>query len=104
MKVDLCDLHAVCICVSPTINFQMAEPIFMKLGLYMMASEATSTAYITSSSHQSLCLYVYSPLVARQRLGKKSPIVARQRIDKNEYTGNNIRIVVSFVFYAVRVV
>jgi hypothetical protein len=30
-----------------------------------------------------LCVYVYSPTVARQRLGKNSLIVARQRLGKN---------------------
>jgi hypothetical protein len=32
-KVGLCDLHAVCMSVNPSINFLMAEAIFMKLGI-----------------------------------------------------------------------
>jgi hypothetical protein len=31
----------------------------------------------------SVCVYVYPPLVARQRLSKNSPIVARQRLGGN---------------------
>jgi hypothetical protein len=36
-----------------------------------------SAAYLINLSNQSLCLYVYAPLVARQRLGKK---LLRKRI------------------------
>jgi hypothetical protein len=42
IKVDLFDLHAVCVSVIPTINFGMPQPIFMKLGIYIMAPEPTS--------------------------------------------------------------
>jgi hypothetical protein len=42
----------------------------MKLGTYTMAPEPISMAYFINPSHQSVCLYVYPPLVARQRLGK----------------------------------
>jgi hypothetical protein len=51
----------------------MPEPIFMKPGMYIMAPEPISTAYFINPSHQSVCLYVYSPIVARQRLGKTLP-------------------------------
>jgi hypothetical protein len=47
----------------------MPEPIYMKLGMYIMTSEPISTAYFINPSHQSVCLYVYLPIVARQRLG-----------------------------------
>jgi hypothetical protein len=36
----------------------MPEPIFIKLGLYIMAPEPMSTAYFINPSHQSVCLYV----------------------------------------------
>jgi hypothetical protein len=49
----------------------MAEPIFIKLGTCIMAPEPISTAYFMNPSHQSVCLYLYPPLVARQQLGKK---------------------------------
>jgi hypothetical protein len=42
----------------------------MKLGMQIMAPESISTAYIMNPSHQSVCLCVYTPIVARQRLGK----------------------------------
>jgi hypothetical protein len=44
--------------------------IFMKLGMYIMAPEPMSMAYFLNPSHQSVCLYVYPPIVAKQRLGK----------------------------------
>jgi hypothetical protein len=44
----------------------MAEQMFMKLGMYIMAAEPISTAYFINTSH----LYVYPRTVARQRLGK----------------------------------
>jgi hypothetical protein len=47
------------LCIPP-INFWMPEPIFMKLGVYIMASEPTSTAYFINPSHHSVCLYVYT--------------------------------------------
>jgi hypothetical protein len=42
----------------------------MKLGMYTVAPEAISTAYFINPSHQSVCLYVYPTIVARQRLWK----------------------------------
>jgi hypothetical protein len=48
----------------------MAEPIFMKLGMYITALEAVSMAYFINPSHQSVYLYVYPTVVARQRLSK----------------------------------
>jgi hypothetical protein len=48
-----------------------------------MALEPISTAYFINPSRQSVCLYVYSPTVARRRLGKNFQIVARQRLGKN---------------------
>jgi hypothetical protein len=37
-KVGVCDLHAVCES-PPTISFWLHEPLFMKLGMYIMAPE-----------------------------------------------------------------
>jgi hypothetical protein len=48
----------------------MPEPVFMKLGMYIMAPEPISTAYFINPSHQSMCLYVYPPVIARQWLDK----------------------------------
>jgi hypothetical protein len=47
----------------------MPEPIFMKLGTYVMAPEAISKACFINP-YQFLCLYVYHLIVVRQRLGK----------------------------------
>jgi hypothetical protein len=48
----------------------MPEPIFMKFGMYVMAFEPISVAYFINPSDHSVCLYVYLPIVARQRLDK----------------------------------
>jgi hypothetical protein len=61
----------------------MAEPVFMKLGMYIMGPEPISTAYSIHSSHHSACLYGYPLIIVRQRLGKNPLIVARQRLGKN---------------------
>jgi hypothetical protein len=63
----------------------------MKLGTYIMPPELISTAWLKNPSHQSVCLYVCPPIVARQRLG-------------NEYSRNNSRIVGRVVFNVVRCV
>jgi hypothetical protein len=45
--------------VYPPINFWMRDPIFMKLGMYIMGTEPILAAYFINPSHQSVCLYVY---------------------------------------------
>jgi hypothetical protein len=60
----------------------MPEPIFMKLGIYIMAPESILTAQFEDIPFISLCLYVYPPIVARQRFGRNPLIVARQRLGK----------------------
>jgi hypothetical protein len=59
----------------------------------LTAPEPISTAYLKRPSHQSVCLYVYPPIVARQE----------QRSRCNEYTPNNRKIIGHVVSYAVRV-
>jgi hypothetical protein len=49
MKVGLYDLHDVCGCVSPHINFRMAEPTFIKLGMHIMAHEPIWSEYFIIS-------------------------------------------------------
>jgi hypothetical protein len=39
IRLGLCDLHAVCVSLYPPINFWIAEPVFMKSGMYIMAPE-----------------------------------------------------------------
>jgi hypothetical protein len=82
IKVGSCDLHAVC--VSPPINFWIAQPVFTKLGTHIMAHEPISTAYFINPSNQ--CVSVR---------------VSHSR--GNEYRRNN-RIAGCVIFYAVRVV
>jgi hypothetical protein len=74
------------------INLWMLEPIIMKLGMYVMAPEPISTAYFINPSYQSVCLYVYPPIVARQKFGKVyPPFIARQRLGKHITTVKNTR-------------
>jgi hypothetical protein len=47
----------------------MAESIFVKLDIYVMATEPISTSYFINPSHSPVSICV-SPIVARQRLGK----------------------------------
>jgi hypothetical protein len=64
--------------------------------MYIVATEPVSTAYFINLCHQSVCLYVYPPIVARQRLGKVYPSLLGN--------GNSRRIVERVIFCAVRVV
>jgi hypothetical protein len=74
----------------------MLEPIFINLGMYIMAPKPISTAYFINPSHQSMCLYVYPSMIVRQRLGKNFTAATNAR--------NNSIIVGRVVLYAVRVV
>jgi hypothetical protein len=69
MIVGLGHLHTVCVSI-PLIRFWMAEPIFLKFDAHIMAPEPISMAYFITLSHKSVCLYMYPPLVARQRLSR----------------------------------
>jgi hypothetical protein len=84
-----------CLCVSPLINFQMPEPICMKFGMYIMVFEPASMAYFKKPFHQSVCLYVYPPINARQWLSKH--ILTAPNI-------RNRRIVGRIIFYVVHVI
>jgi hypothetical protein len=53
------------------VNFCVPESVYMKLCIYIMATEPTSIVYFINPSHQNMCLYVYPPIIARQRIGKK---------------------------------
>jgi hypothetical protein len=75
----------------------MPEPVFMKLGMYTMAPESTSTAHFINPSHQSVCLYVYTPIVARQRMGINVTGATNTQ-------ANSRRIVRRVLFYAFHVV
>jgi hypothetical protein len=48
----------------------MAEPIFVKYGMYIMARESISKADIINPSHQSVYSYAY-PLIVITLFGKK---------------------------------
>jgi hypothetical protein len=46
------------VCVS-RIDFWIPEPIFMKFGMRIMATNPIPTAYFINPSRQSVCLYAY---------------------------------------------
>jgi hypothetical protein len=61
---------SVCLWIPP--HRILPESIFMKLNMCIMAPEPISMEYFINPSHQSVCLHLYSSIVARQRLGKNA--------------------------------
>jgi hypothetical protein len=50
-----------CLCpCMPRIKFWTAEPVIMKLGMYIMVPEPISTAYFINPSHLSVCVSLLS--------------------------------------------
>jgi hypothetical protein len=45
----------LCLCTPPPI-----EPIFVKLGMYIIATESVSMAYLKNPSQQSVCVFLLS--------------------------------------------
>jgi hypothetical protein len=62
-----------CLCILH-IGFLTREPIWMTLGMYILASEPISVAYFKNPSHQSVCLYVCSPIVAKNKFQQQRSI------------------------------
>jgi hypothetical protein len=60
-----------------------------------MTPEPISTVYVTNPSHQSLSLYVYPPIVARQRFGKHVPAATNTHATIQELLALNIALDVS---------
>jgi hypothetical protein len=81
----------------PSINFQIPEPVFIKLGVYIMASEPISAAYFINPSRQSLWLYVYPSIIARQQL-------SRNVTEATKAHATNRRIIGCIVFYEVHAI
>jgi hypothetical protein len=88
-------LCCLCVCVPPT-DFRMAERVFMKLGIYIMAPELILTVCFINPSHQSVCLYVCPPIIARQKLGKN--------VTTASDTCSSRRIVGHIIFCAVHII
>jgi hypothetical protein len=53
----------------------LSEPIFMKLGMNIMAPEPISMAYFIDPFHQSGCLYMYINIIAKQQLSNNFTVV-----------------------------
>jgi hypothetical protein len=87
-KVNLCNLHPVCLCIS-LIKFWMPKPIFMKLGMQINAKWAHLDGVLNKlllSVCVSLLTFQGKGLVkwipsfgARQRLGKHVPMATNTR-------------------------
>jgi hypothetical protein len=60
--------------VYPPYQLLNAWPIYMKLGVYIMATEPISTAYVINSSHQSVSLYMH-PSYRCKAMGRLSASV-----------------------------
>jgi hypothetical protein len=48
----------------------MSEPIFIRLGIYVVVPEPISVAYFINPPNQPVCLCMYPPNVAKKRFGK----------------------------------
>jgi hypothetical protein len=53
--------------------------------MYIMAPELMSTAGFINPSHQSVCLYVYPLIVARQRLSRHVPVTTNCHVIECDY-------------------
>jgi hypothetical protein len=74
-KIGLWHYHAVCMSgysPPPKSTFEC-----LNQSMYNMASVPNSTSYIINPSHQSVYLYVYTLIVARQRLSKYVPATTK---------------------------
>jgi hypothetical protein len=71
----------LCVCVFlAAISFWMPEPIFMKLGMYIMTPELISTDYFIHPFHQSVCLCFPLSLLGKGSVNTFS----RQRIHETQ--------------------
>jgi hypothetical protein len=63
IKVGSCNLHAVCVSLYPPHQILKDEPIFIKIGINIMAHDPISAAYLINPSYQSVCMSVPLPLL-----------------------------------------
>jgi hypothetical protein len=91
IEIDLGHQHAlsVSLCSPPPFNFRMPEPIFTKLGMYVMAPELISTAHFIN-------LYVYPSVFVWYLLCKNVMATTNTR--------NKIRIVGHFLCGPCRII
>jgi hypothetical protein len=85
-------------------NFSMPEPIFMKLGMYVMAPKIISTVYVISPP-PSVCVSEFtsfSSLLVEGSVKYMPPFVARQQLGKD--FPQQRRITGGVVSYAIRIV
>jgi hypothetical protein len=76
----------LCVCESPFINFRMPVPIFMKLGMYIIAPVSITTMYFINPLVISLRVCICTPpIVARQLLGKH--VLAEEKARNNRTAG-----------------
>jgi hypothetical protein len=76
------------VCESSPISYWMPEPVFMNLGMHIMAPDPISTAYFI---HLCVCVCI-PPIVARQRLGILYPFfIVSQLFGKHVSAATNTR-------------
>jgi hypothetical protein len=77
IEAGLCDLHAVCVSVYPLYQLLNAWTNLYETWYAYHGNWAISVVYPINSSHQSVCLYLYPLIIARQRLGKNVTAVTK---------------------------
>jgi hypothetical protein len=63
----------------------MPEPIFMKLGMYIMAPEPISTVYFINPSHQSVCTCIPQLLLGNGSVKTLRPKRTDKQQQKNSW-------------------
>jgi hypothetical protein len=76
-------MRSLC-CLCEHLNVWTSEPMFMKLGMYVI--QVHLNGYFINPWHQSVCLHVYSFIIARQRLRKKVTAATSTHAAKNYWT------------------
>jgi hypothetical protein len=85
---------SLCVYVSPAINFWLSGPSLRNLVCVSLHLRPSQRLLHKSSS--SLCLYMYPPIVGRQRIGRHVPVATNTRNSERNFAG--------VVFYTIRVV
>jgi hypothetical protein len=69
----------LCVFVAPLLAVECLDQFLCNL-----VTTPISTAYLTNPSQQSVCLYMYSPTVAKQQVGKNVTVALNRHIKIEE--------------------
>jgi hypothetical protein len=61
---------SLCLCIPISTFGYLNQSSWNLVCTYIMAPEPISMAYFINPTHQSVCLYVYPPIIARQQLSR----------------------------------